>query len=140
MPNGDDLRSETEHAPPFLDWLGAGEELESRGGSVLHHCPAKDGFDPREVPLGISGLLEKVVRTGFEKLRFYFVPSVGGADKHRDGRRVLRPSNAIEHFSAVHTRHRQIQDHQVAAGVGFEPLYRLVPVLGQRNLVPLRLE
>jgi hypothetical protein len=58
---------------------------------ALHHRTAKDGFDPREVPLRVSALLEKVVCTGFEKFGFYVVPSEGGADKHRDGRRVLGP-------------------------------------------------
>ena len=57
------------------DWSG-----EKRWGSSegcregLHHRTAKDCFDPREVPLGISGLLEKVVCAGFEKLRFHVVP------------------------------------------------------------------
>jgi hypothetical protein len=55
---------------------------------TLHHRTAKDGLDPREVPLGIPGLLEKAVCTSIEKFGFYFVPSENSADKHRDGRRV----------------------------------------------------
>ena len=41
----------------------------------LHHRTAKDCLDPREVPLGIASLFEKVVRTGFEEFGLYVVPT-----------------------------------------------------------------